>query len=93
MPLAKVASLSYRKNGQILHNPNRKVGPVRDDLSPIRRLRRYVYEVTLDGVGTGLTVDTLAASRGCPFSFTFCSFSRNPWGEKRPGLHALLNPW
>ena len=83
MPLEKIAGLSFRKNGQIFHNPNRKVGSVRDDLFPIRRLRRYVYELTLDGIGTGLSFDTLAASRGCPFNCTFCSFSRNPWGEKR----------
>jgi radical SAM superfamily enzyme YgiQ (UPF0313 family) len=84
MPLEKITGLSYRKNGKILHNQNRKVGPVRDDLFPIRRLRRYDYEVSLDGVGTGISIDTLAASRGCPFNCTFCSFSRNPWGEKRP---------
>jgi radical SAM superfamily enzyme YgiQ (UPF0313 family) len=84
MPLEKITGLSYRKNGQIFHNPNRKVGPIRDDLFPIRRLRRHAYEVTLDGIDTGLSIDTVAASRGCPFNCTFCSFSRNPWGEKRP---------
>src|SRR4030042_2260340 len=83
MPLEKIDGLSYRKNGQIFHNQNRKVGPLRDDLFPLRRLRLYVYEATLDGIGTVLSIDTLAASRGCPFNCTFCSFSRNPWGEKR----------
>lgn len=84
IPLEKIAGLSYRNNEQIFHNPNRKVGPVRDDLFPIRRLRRQGYEITLDGINTGLSIDTVAASRGCPFNCTFCSFSRNPWGEKRP---------
>lgn len=84
MPFEKIAGLSFRKDGQIYHNPNRKVGPVRDDLFPNRSLRRYAYEVAIEDIGTGLSVDTLAASRGCPFNCTFCSFSRNPWGEKRP---------
>ncbi len=83
MPLEKIAGLSFRKDGKICHNPNRKVGPVRDDLFPNRRLRRYVYEVAIEGMSTGLAIDTLAASRGCPFNCAFCSFSRNPWGEKR----------
>ncbi len=84
IPLERIMGLSFRKNGQIFHNGNRKVSPVRDDLYPIRRLRRYVYDVNIDGIGTGLSIDTVAASRGCPFNCTFCSFSRNPWGEKRP---------
>ena len=84
MPFEKIAGLSFRKDGQIFHNHNRKVAPVRDDLFPNRRLRRYVYEVAIEGIGTGLSIDTLAASRGCPFNCTFCSFSRTPWGEKRP---------
>jgi radical SAM superfamily enzyme YgiQ (UPF0313 family) len=84
VPLDKIAGLSYRKNGGIFHNPNRKVGKVRNDLFPIRRLRRYAYQATLEGLDTGLSIDTVAASRGCPFNCTFCSFSRNPWGEKRP---------
>ncbi len=84
IPLEKIPGLSFRKNGQIIHNPNRKVGPIRDAPFPIRRLRRYVYDVNIDGIGTGFSIDTVAASRGCPFHCTFCSFSRNPWGEKRP---------
>ena len=84
MPFEKIAGLSFRKNGQTYHNPNRKVGPVRDDLFPNRSLRRYVYEVAIGGIRTGPSIDTLAASRGCPFNCTFCSFNRNPWGEKRP---------
>jgi radical SAM superfamily enzyme YgiQ (UPF0313 family) len=84
MPFESIAGISFRKDGQIFHNPNRKIGPVRDNLFPNRRLRRYVYEVAIEDIGTGLSIDTLAASRGCPFNCTFCSFSRNPWGEKRP---------
>jgi radical SAM superfamily enzyme YgiQ (UPF0313 family) len=83
VPLERIQGLSYRSGMGIVHNPNRKTGQVRDDLFPDRRLRRYPYEVTIQGVGTGLGVDTVSASRGCPFSCRFCSFSRNPWGEKR----------
>ncbi len=83
VPVEQILGLSFRVNGTIVHNPNRATGPVRDDLYPDRRLRRHQYEVAIQGVGTGLTVDTVSASRGCPFNCRFCSFSRNPWGEKR----------
>jgi len=33
---------------------------------------------------TGLALDLLSSSRGCPFHCKFCTFSRNPFGEKRP---------
>jgi radical SAM superfamily enzyme YgiQ (UPF0313 family) len=32
---------------------------------------------------TGIEFDAVSGSRGCPFNCAFCSFSRNPWGEKR----------
>ena len=82
-PLEGIAGISFRKDGQVVHNVNRKSGSMRDDLYPDRRLRRYVYEATLEGADTGVLIDTLSGSRGCPFNCTFCSFSRNPWGEKR----------
>lgn len=83
VPFEKILGLSYRRNGDILHNPNRKSAPVRDDLYPSRHLRRHKYEVGIKGTGTGILIDSVSASRGCPFNCSFCSFSRNPWGEKR----------
>ena len=82
-PLDEITGISYRQAGQVVHAPVRHPGPVRDDLRPNRRLRRYVYSPTLKGFRSGLTSDCVASSRGCPFNCTFCSFSRNPWGTKR----------
>ncbi len=83
LPLEDITGLSFRKNGRIVHNANRTPGSVRDNLYPNRHRRRYNYEINLDGIATGKTIDTLSSSRGCPYNCTFCSFSRNPWGEKR----------
>jgi anaerobic magnesium-protoporphyrin IX monomethyl ester cyclase len=82
VPLEQITGLSFRSNGQIVHNPNRTPGPVRD-VFPDRRLRRYTYDATIGGAGTGIKVDLIVSSRGCPFNCNFCSFSRNPWGTRR----------
>jgi len=83
-PPEDITGLSFRKNGRIIHNENRTPGPVRDNLYPNRQRRRYKYNINFDDVSTGLKIDMMSSSRGCPYNCTFCSFSRNPWGEKRP---------
>jgi radical SAM superfamily enzyme YgiQ (UPF0313 family) len=83
VPLKDIAGLSYRHEGNIIHNQNRILGPIRDGLYPDRSLRRCRYAVSVASVSLGLEIDTIASSRGCPFNCTFCSFSRNPWGTKR----------
>jgi wyosine [tRNA(Phe)-imidazoG37] synthetase (radical SAM superfamily) len=50
---------------------------------PAREMRRQSYYLTSKGVSTGITIDKIAGSRGCPFNCKFCSFSLNPWGVKR----------
>ncbi len=82
-PLGEIAGLSYRRAGHIRHNPNRRLGKLRDDLYPDRRIRRQNYTVTSKGARAGIDVDSIATSRGCPNHCTFCSFNRNPWGEMR----------
>jgi anaerobic magnesium-protoporphyrin IX monomethyl ester cyclase len=84
LPLEAITGLSFRNNGRIVHNANRTSGSIRDNLYPNRNRRRYSYEINFDGVATGMKIDMLSSSRGCPYNCTFCSFSRNPWGEKRP---------
>jgi radical SAM superfamily enzyme YgiQ (UPF0313 family) len=83
VPLENIAGLSFRNGDGIIHNPVRKLGPLKDQLYPNRSLRRYTYEVEIKNIGTGVELDLFSASRGCPFNCTFCSFNFNPWGEKR----------
>jgi len=83
VPFEQIAGLSFRKGNEIIHNPVRSLGPLADHLYPHRSLRRYTYEVEVNGFNTGIAFDLISASRGCPFNCTFCSINRNPWGEKR----------
>ena len=81
----EVAGLVYRgDDGQLLHNPPRANVPLDDELMPARELRRHSYYLTSKGVSTGIKMDKVAGSRGCPFNCKFCSFAVNPWGVKRP---------
>jgi anaerobic magnesium-protoporphyrin IX monomethyl ester cyclase len=79
----EVDGLSFRLNGEIVHNQSRRLEPVRSDLYPDRSLRRYKYMVTLDGFTLDILIDLMLGSRGCPFNCKFCDFKFNPLGEKR----------
>jgi len=83
IPLEKITGVSFRSGHQIIHNSNRVPGPIQDTHYPDRSLRKYAYDITLGGADTGLEIDLVASSRGCPFKCKFCSFNRNPWGTKR----------
>ena len=81
---SEIAGLSHRgDDGQLVHNSPRANAPLDDDLMPARELRRQSYYLTSKGVSTGITIDKVAGSRGCPFNCKFCSFAVNPWGVKR----------
>ncbi|MBT8366636.1 MAG: B12-binding domain-containing radical SAM protein [Deltaproteobacteria bacterium] len=83
VPFENIDGLSFRNGGGVIHNPVRKLGPLKDFVYPNRKLRRYTYEIELQNISTGVEMDMFSASRGCPFNCTFCSFNFNPWGEKR----------
>ena len=81
---SEVAGLIHRgDDGQLVYSPPRANAPLDDDLIPARDLRRQPYYLTSKGVSTGITIDKVAGSRGCPFNCKFCSFAVNPWGVKR----------
>jgi len=78
-----IDGLSFKLNGKIVHNKNRELQPIQSDLYPNRKLRRNKYNITVDEFNTGIQIDLISASRGCPFNCRFCDFSFNPLGEKR----------
>ena len=83
-PWPEIAGLAHRgPDGQVVFNPPRANVPQDDELMPARELRRHAYYLTSKGVSTGIKVDQIAGSRGCPFHCKFCNFSINPWGVKR----------
>jgi len=82
-PLEEITGLSYRKDGKIVHNPSRHFDTTPEDICPDRIKRRYPYSIRMGRFNTGIPLDMLSSSRGCPFNCKFCTFSRNPVGEKR----------
>ena len=83
-PWSEVAGLVHRgPDGALVHNPPRANVPLDENLMPARDLRRGPYYLTSKGVSTGIKLDIVVGSRGCPFHCKFCNFSMNPWGVKR----------
>ncbi|MDP2940361.1 MAG: radical SAM protein [Candidatus Omnitrophota bacterium] len=83
-PKEEILGISYRRNGEIVHNPNRPLFPVEDIPFPNRRLRRSQYRFSLNGRKiTATSFDTVLSARGCPFQCKFCTFTINPLGQKR----------
>jgi len=81
---SEIAGLAYRgRDGEVVFNRPRENVPLDDNLMPARELRRHAYYLTSKGVSTGIKIDQVAGSRGCPFHCKFCNFSINPWGVKR----------
>jgi len=78
-----IAGLSFTQDGRVIHNRTRKMAPVQSDFFPNRNLRRYTYMVTIDEFETGIEMDLMLGSRGCPWNCKFCDFKFNPLGEKR----------
>ena len=69
---SEIAGLAHRgDDGQLVHNPPRANVPLDEDLMPARELRRRRYYLTSKGVSTGITMDMVAGSRGCPFNCKF----------------------
>lgn len=82
--IGTISGLSYRAHGSVHHNPHRRFDEIPESIFPDRQGRRHTYQVRMGTVETGIPIDMLSSSRGCPFHCKFCTFSRNPLGEKRP---------
>jgi magnesium-protoporphyrin IX monomethyl ester (oxidative) cyclase len=84
IPHKDILGLSYRENGNIIHNKNHPLPDITSIPFPDRSLRRHDYYATLQGVRlSSHTFDTILSARGCPFKCKFCTFSLNPLGQKR----------
>ncbi|MCX7974353.1 MAG: B12-binding domain-containing radical SAM protein [Candidatus Aminicenantes bacterium] len=77
-----IEGVSYRVGKKIVHNPNRALSPI-SDIYPNRKLRRYKYKIANDDLDLGIEIDSICSSRGCPYNCKFCTFSLNPFGQKR----------
>lgn len=79
-----ILGISFRKNGELVHNPNRPLGDVDAYRFPDRLLRRQRYRFNVGGfMLRGEEFDIILTARGCPHNCKFCTFTLNPWGQKR----------
>jgi len=83
-PWEQIQGLSFRRNGKIIHNPNRPLRPIDTITPPDRSLRRTRCFPSLRGIRLWAEeYDTVLASRGCPYNCRFCTLTINPLGQKR----------
>jgi radical SAM superfamily enzyme YgiQ (UPF0313 family) len=83
--LEGVAGVSHRRNGQIIHEPDRPAIRELDSIPfPARHLypppERYNFRFEVPGRGL-VRFSNLMTSRGCPFSCNFCA-SPIMWGRR-----------
>lgn len=74
--VSKIKGLSFKNNGEMVHNPIREAIPNLDDI-PHPARDSVLYPESFDFRSLG----SMIISRGCPFRCTFCS-SRNFWDKK-----------
>jgi anaerobic magnesium-protoporphyrin IX monomethyl ester cyclase len=83
-PPEEILGISFRKNGELVHNSNRPLGEVDAYRFPDRPLRRQRYRFNVGGfMLRGEEFDIILTARGCPHNCKFCTFTLNPWGQKR----------
>ena len=84
VPFEDIRGLSFRRNGQIVHNENQVLPDLAHIAYPDRSLRRHEYYWLQGGCRLSRqSFDTVLTTRGCPFKCKFCTFSLNPLGQKR----------
>ena len=83
LPLEEITGISYRENGNIIHNNIRDLSGSDVVNFPNRKLRRAEYRLIFKDIDLGQKVDFISTSRGCPYNCKFCTFTNNPLGQKR----------
>ncbi len=85
LPSKDILGASYRNGSEIVHNPKRPPLKLDANLYPNRNLRSQRYHFNIGGFALrGEEFDIILTSRGCPRNCKFCTFTLNPWGQKRP---------
>jgi len=84
LPLEGIKGISYRNGSSVIHNEQRSLQNVDTYSYPDRTLRQQRYHFNIGGLALrGEEFDIILTSRGCPRNCKFCTFTLNPWGQKR----------
>jgi hopanoid biosynthesis associated radical SAM protein HpnJ len=82
-PLAEIHGLSYRKEGKIVHNPERELIQNMDDLPWVADV--YKRDLKIENYFIGYLLHpyvSLYTGRGCPAQCTFCLWPQTIGGHK-----------
>jgi hopanoid biosynthesis associated radical SAM protein HpnJ len=82
-PLSEVNGLSYRKDGKIVHNPEREMIQDMDSLPWVTNV--YKRDLQIEKYSIGYLKDpyvSLYTGRGCPAQCTFCLWPQTIGGHK-----------
>jgi radical SAM superfamily enzyme YgiQ (UPF0313 family) len=81
--LRKIAGLSFRSNGRIIHNPDRPYIENLDDLPWVSRVyKKHLRIRDYFNPNALYPMVTLITSRGCPFRCTFCVYPQTLTGRR-----------
>ncbi len=82
--LSDIKGISFRNNGNVVHNTVRPLADIDKLRFPNRKLRRASYHLKSRNIILSKSgFDTVLTARGCPYSCKFCTFNINPLGQKR----------